>query len=176
MTDHPVYLLDTNFYIQAWHFYPIEIFPGVWKWLKKEHETGRLLLIDKVSDELKGIGLKEWKKQNLKAVKSPPERIENFAQVMDVAGKVDVAGKKYKKEALEEFALAADSFLIADALAYGAVLVTDETLDNQSIKRVKIPNVCRHLNVRMLQPVQLIRELGPCFIWKEEQSPEDPPN
>ena len=49
----PVYVLDSNFFIQAHRFhYPIDVAAGFWNKVRQLAEAGRIISIDKVQKEL----------------------------------------------------------------------------------------------------------------------------
>ena len=47
----------------------------------------------------------------------------------------------------------ADDWLVAHALAHGCTVVTHERADN-SVKKIKIPNACRELDVCYMNPIR----------------------
>ena len=66
----------------------------------------------------------------------------------------------YKPEALQDFAIKADAYLIATAKAKGLTLVTYEKSSPSSQNRVMIPDVCAALGVRCCDLNTILRELG----------------
>jgi hypothetical protein len=56
-----------------------------------------------------------------------------------------VNGAGFKPAAVSEFLAAADYFIVAQALTLGYTVVTHETPDPASRKRVKIPDACSAL-------------------------------
>jgi hypothetical protein len=64
----PVYVLDSNFFIQAHRFhYPIDVATGFWSKIRQLAKQGRIISIDKVKKELyhKNDALEDWCKKNL---------------------------------------------------------------------------------------------------------------
>ena len=63
-TPSPVYVLDTNVFVQAHRrHYAFEICPGFWDCLIHHHETRRIVSIDRVREEiLAGDALEAWVK------------------------------------------------------------------------------------------------------------------
>jgi hypothetical protein len=78
-TSSPVYVLDTNVFVQAHRrHYAFDICPGFWDCLIYHHETGRIVSIDRVRDEiLAGDALETWAKDS-----APPSL---FAATADAA-------------------------------------------------------------------------------------------
>lgn len=65
-----------------------------------------------------------------------------------------------RPEAVSEFATVADAYLVATAAAKGYTLVTNETVDPQCRRRVKIPDACNALGVRFCDLNTVLRELN----------------
>lgn len=65
-TSSPVYVLDTNIFVQAHRrHYAFDICPGFWDCLIHHHKTGRIVSIDRVRDEiLAGDALEAWAKNS----------------------------------------------------------------------------------------------------------------
>ena len=66
----------------------------------------------------------------------------------------------YKQSAKDEFASIADSWICSYALAHDATIVTLETYQLGVKNRVKIPNVCREFDIRYIDMLQFMREIG----------------
>jgi hypothetical protein len=57
------YLLDANVFIQAKNLhYGFDFCPGFWDWLAEQNRRGAVFSIEKVEDELVGVGddLSQW--------------------------------------------------------------------------------------------------------------------
>lgn len=74
-----------------------------------------------------------------------------------------VTSQSYKEAVINEFLQKADYYLIAHALAHGHVVVTLEILSN-SLKKVKIPNVCAGLNIECITPYTMLRREDARFV------------
>ncbi|MDO4568804.1 MAG: DUF4411 family protein [Planctomycetia bacterium] len=168
MSSLKSYLLDTNIYIQSWNlWHPKSVFPGYWEWMLHEHKIKQFQTIDKVLEELKHYdGIEEWKNQ-IKEVstKTTDNIVDPLRTVLQVVYNHTSQGKKYTQRAITEFENCADSYLIAYALANHLDIVTEETFEERCLKRIKIPNICRKLNIRTLTLPQLLREVNPEFLW-----------
>lgn len=164
------YLLDTNIYIQSWIlWYCNNIFPGYWEWLLKEHQSGRFQMIDRIWHELESQStIVQWKK-NIDPISTYNEAdIEALQEVLRTARSQRIRGNSYTFDAIKDFENCADSHLIASAYANHAVIVTEETYNGESNRRIKIPNICKDLNIRTMNARQLLQEIHPEFIWIAE--------
>jgi len=70
------------------------------------------------------------------------------------------SNSQYFESAKSEFASVADSWLCAHAMTYDYVIVTEETYEAFSRKKVKIPNVCREFDIKFINLLQFMREIG----------------
>jgi len=73
---------------------------------------------------------------------------------------------RFAQAAKDEFAQAADPWLVAYAGAHGMMLVTQETPEPMSRKKVKIPDVCRQFGVRWVSTFGMLEDLGVAFGWR----------
>lgn len=160
-----MYLLDANVFIQAKNFYyRFDTFPGFWNWLDAEQVKGQVGSIQLVYDELvKGNDeLAAWiKERKASGWFLPVDDIEtqqNFRQIANW-----IVGRQYTQAAQAAFLGGADPWLIAKAMTLGGTVVTQETFDEKSKKRVKIPNVCREVNVPYINTFDLLRRTGARF-------------
>jgi len=69
------------------------------------------------------------------------------------------ASNKYDLAAKNEFAGISDSWLIAYAKAFGAILVTNENKTKRTSK-IPIPAVCRHFDVGYINTFKMLRRLS----------------
>jgi hypothetical protein len=150
------YLLDANVFIQAKNLhYGIDFCPAFWQWLIDNGVNNRVFSIDKIADEI-AAGADEltlWAKE-----KGSDLFRGTDANVAAQFGNVStwVTAQQYEPAAVSTFLQVADFFLIAHALAGGHTVVTHEVAAN-SVKRIKIPNVCVGLGVRFMTPYQMLR-------------------
>ena len=70
---------------------------------------------------------------------------------------------RYLPGAVTSFMSKADYWIVAHALAHGCAVVTHEVAA-QTVKKVKIPNACRALGVRCMDPWTMLRMIGARFI------------
>lgn len=150
------YLLDANVFIQAKNLhYGLDFCPAFWQWLIDNSANGRVASIDKVSDEI-AAGADEltgWVQQNGNGMFRKTD-----AAVAGQFGTVSawVTGQQYEPAAINTFLQVADFYLVAHALAGGHTVVTHEIPAN-SVKKIKIPNVCIGLGLRFMTPYEMLR-------------------
>jgi predicted nucleic acid-binding protein len=167
-TSSPVYVLDTNVFVQAHRrHYAFEICPGFWDCLIHHHETGRLVSIDRVRDEiLAGDTLETWTKDS-----APASLFATTADALVVRNYADMvrwvqANSQFNSEAKTEFARVADAWLCAYAKANGKhIVVTHEELNPQAKRRVPLPNVCKEFGVDYVDPFAMLKDRKVRFQW-----------
>ena len=150
------YLLDANVFIQAKNLhYGLDFCPAFWEWLVEKHAAGTLCSIDKVADELDAGDdeLTAWARQQRPGMfrKTDVRVMPYFATVSTWT-----LGQSYEQAAINTFLQAADYYLVAHALAGDLVVVTHEVAAN-SLKKIKIPNVCAGLGLRFMTPYTMLR-------------------
>jgi hypothetical protein len=74
-----------------------------------------------------------------------------------------VTTQGYELAAVNTFLQVADYYLISHALAHGFVVVTHEVPAN-SVKKVKIPNVCIGLGIKCVTPFEMLRKARARFV------------
>jgi len=164
-----VYVLDSNFFIQAHRFhYPIDVVPGFWNKVRQLAEETKIISIDKVKRELydKNDALEEWCRSNL-----PADFFKDTSAVMGAYSQViawaNSRSGHYLPNALHEFLDAdeADAFLVAYCLADHAnkIIVTQEVSESKRKSKVKIPDACSALNVSYVNTIEMFRQLGETF-------------
>jgi hypothetical protein len=164
-----VYVLDSNFFIQAHRVsYPLDIATSFWDKVKKLAKEGKIVSIDKVRKELYGNNddLETWCRANLSEnfFIDSAKIIGTYKQVVSWAmSKRD----HYLPNALNEFldAREADAFVIAFALddSSNRIVTTQEVSEPHRRNKVKIPEVCNELNIRYVNTIEMFRELGERF-------------
>lgn len=137
------FVLDTNVFIEAYRrYYAMDLCPGFWQCLEHYCQKTHLLSIDRVRNEIgEGDELDEWVRQapnKLFASTAEDETVQAFSKMMIWVQN----NSNFKQIAKEEFARVADGWLVAYAEVHGLVVVTHESFDPNSQRRVPIPNVC----------------------------------
>lgn len=160
------YLLDADSMITAKRLhYGFDFCPAYWDWIIREHGSGRVFSIEKVGDDLAAGGdeLANWA-SGLGAqffIKPDASTIDALATV----GKW-VASNGYEPAAVTTFLAVSDAYLVAQALAGGYVVVTHERAAD-SVKRVKIPNVCHGVGIKVMTPFEMLRHERARFVLAE---------
>jgi len=159
------YVLDANCFIDAKNrYYGFDLCPGFWESLTKYNAAGVIYSISRIEDELRkgNDDLAKWAAKQGSGFFLP----ENDTQTADCMKQVVawVKGGGFKPEAIAEFFGCADPFLVAHAMAHGYTVVTQESLDLMTKKRVKIPVVCRQFGVRYLTLFEMLQEAGVQFV------------
>jgi hypothetical protein len=157
------YLLDANVFIQAKNLhYGLDFCPAFWEWLLDNHAAGKVASIDKVGDEIAAGDdeLSIWARDHGNGL-----FIKTDALVAAKFGVVStwITAQQYEPAAINTFLQVADFYLIAHALAHGHTVVTHEVPAN-SVKRIKIPNVCIGLNVPFMTPYEMLRRERARFV------------
>ncbi len=154
------YLLDSNIFITSENHIPPDIFESFWRRLGETLESGTAVLHKAVADELrrKQDPLAEWIDglSGIEAMAPGDETLEMYLEVCswaDRQGYTDLALREFKTESR------ADAWLCAEALASGLTLVTYEKASN-TLKKVKIPNVCKGMGIRCIGGFDFMRALG----------------
>ena len=154
------YVLDANVFIEAAkRYYAFDIVPSFWQMLVAHAESGQLLRIDRVKDELLRADLALWAEgpfHDFFDLTSDPDVITAYREVM--AWSQNQA--QFTEAAKAEFAGVADGWLIAYALAKGCVVVTHEQFDPNIKRKVKIPNACQAFGVPYTDTFHMMRALG----------------
>jgi len=165
-------LLDSNIFIEAKnYYYGFKTFPGFWKWLDVEQAQGRLGSIQPICSELlKGDDeLSAWAKDRKDSgwfVPVDDEQTQlNLTKIANW-----VMEQPYKEAAKTDFLSGGDPWLIAKAMTLEATVVTLETFDALTKKKVKIPNVCHTFGITYMDTFELLGTMGATFALQEKKS------
>jgi predicted nucleic acid-binding protein len=150
------YLLDANVFIQAKNLhYGLDFCPAFWEWLDRENKRGIVFSIEKVGDEIEAGAdeLAQWATARGARFFLPAD-----AALLTTLGRVSawMTQQHYEPAAVNTFLQVADYYLVAHALAHGHTVVTHE-IPADSVRKVKIPNVCIGLGVRCVTPFEMLR-------------------
>jgi hypothetical protein len=158
------FLLDSNFFIEAYRVsYPFDVVPSFWIKVKELAEQGKIISIDKVKKELllNKDELSDWIIDNLPEdfFKDTSSVVPNYAAL---TGWVYSKSDQYFPTAISEFLDAdeADAWLVAFAMTYSNQIVTHETSNSNSRKRVMLPDAANPFDVTCIKTVDLFRALG----------------
>lgn len=150
------YLLDSNVLITAKNnHYGFDFCPAFWEWLDTAHASSTVVSVERVDDELtqRDDDLSDWARAR-RAFFLPltGADVRAVAQVNRWAND----SPDYDAAAKAEFADAADSFLVAQALAGSHTVVTHERISDGR-KRIKIPNAAAAHGVKWCTPFHMLR-------------------
>ena len=164
-----LYLIDSNVLLTPYHlYYPPDLAPGFWKQMKKHIESGKIILLDLVKEEIdaKDDGLSDW----LNGLKIKHliqyDKDEMTFCFSDINRYIGECGYYVTDKALAEWNHpSADPWLVAAAHLYGYNLVTLEIAnpnlgDGYLRKKAKIPDLCDKFNFRCCNLLTMMRELS----------------
>jgi len=164
-----VYILDSNFFIQAHRMsYPIDVAVSFWAKVKQLADEGKIISIDKVKSEIfkNEDELKLWCQTNLPRdfFKDTTQVVTAYRQVVSWAVS---KSNHYLPNALAEFMDAdeADAWLISFALADNdnRIIVTHELSEPNRKNKIKIPDACIAIGVQYTDTIEMFRQLGEHF-------------
>ena len=154
MSDR-IYCIDTSSIIDFIKYHPIDIFETLWSNLSDLMLDGRLVVHERVQNELKGKddGAQEWVK---KVPKSAIARIDT-----EQGAFITRLGREHRhmawKMAQPEYKTKADAFLVGLAVTRGYIVVTEE-----NSRDWHIPDLCNRYSVQSINRWDLMRGEG----WK----------
>ena len=157
------YLLDADVFIRAKNLhYGFDFCPAFWNWLLAEHSTNKVFSIEKVRDDLQAGAddLSSW------AVAAPATFFRApDPTILSSLGAVSVwaTSQGYEPAAISTFLQVSDYYLVAQAHAYGFTVVTHE-IPSASIRRIKIPDACLGVGVKVMTPFEMLRRERARFI------------
>lgn len=160
------FLLDSNILIQSYKVdYPFDIAPGFWDYLTELGNGGLIAFPDVIKKEI--LGYKDDLSTWLNGRESSFHTILTSEKVVIEKYKIILStvmnNNTYFPSAKKEFASVADSWLIAIALAYGLTIVTQEVLEPNCKRKVKIPNECKRHGVNCINRTDFMRATN--FRW-----------
>ncbi len=162
------YLPDADVLMTAYHhYYAPALCPGFWDCLAHHIAAGRLLLVDRVDNEvLSPPELVQWVDQipDTAYVPTDSQAVANaYRQLMDWVQE----NPQFNIAARTEFARAADGWLAAYAMTNDAVVVTNEVSAPDAKRKVPLPDLCQQFNIRCINTFDMLRELGVRFDWRQ---------
>ena len=136
--------------------------PGFWNWLLVANDAGQVFSVEKVGDEVLGLGdeLSEWASERGEEFFLRPDE-SVFPAMADVSAWAN--SQSYEPAAVSTFLQKADYYLVAQARAGGHAVVTHE-VPSGSTRKVKIPDVCIGLGIKCMTPFQMLRLEGARFV------------
>lgn len=151
------YLLDSNVFIQAKNLhYGFDFCPAFWDWIDARNGDGAAFSVEKVRDELLAGSddLADWARARGASFFLPPDgsTAPHLSTVSQWAG-----SGNYEPAAVSTFLQSgADYYIVAQALTLGYVVVTHE-IPSASSRRIKIPDACLGVGVKVMSPYEMLR-------------------
>jgi len=163
------HLVDASVLMEAHRrYYRFGVCPGFWESLIWHHKQGVVTSIDRVRKEVEEgkDALRQWVKDECPSTffESTNSKAtgERYGKIISWAG----AQNRYRPEALAEFAIVADGWLVAYAGEHGLTVVTQEVAAPESKKEVKVPDVCEAFKVPCIDTFEMLEKLNVRFTWK----------
>jgi hypothetical protein len=158
-----VYLLDADVFIRAKNLhYGFDFCPAFWEWLDAAHASGSVFSIEKVADELVGMGddLSTWAGGRAAGFFVRPD-----ANVFPALATVSAwaSGGQYEPAAVSTFLQKADYYLVGQAKSGGHTVVTHE-VPSASTRKIKIPDACIGLDIKCMTPYAMLRRERARFV------------
>lgn len=149
------YSLDLSALLDGWRrHYPPGVFPTIWRQLEQLIEAGELRATEEILSEVakKDDEVLEWAEaRKTELFVDLDEAVQRRARVILAAFPKLIDTRSGRS--------GADPFVIALAAEHECAVVTGEQRSG-SLKRPKIPDVCRELAVPCISLLDLIREQG----------------
>lgn len=148
-------LVDASSMLAAWDMYPIQQFPGLWRWLTKLVKDEELVLSEVNVEEVghKSGECASWLRENDCRHLVVSDGI--LQEAMRIKGLLGIVDDRYNKKGVDEN----DLICIATARIHGLELISDEGLQlnpPENPAKSKIPRVCGMPEVQV-----------PCMSFKE---------
>ena len=160
-------LLDADVLIAAHrNYYAPDICPGFWDCINHHIASGRLLIIDRVLNEIKfPPELVAWVRglpQHALASTSAPAVTDAYSAMMDWVQN----NSQFKPTAKGDFAEKVDGWLVAYSTVNDTCVVTNEAFDLNVRKNVKLSKVCEQFGVNYQDTYAMLRWLEAHFNWE----------
>jgi hypothetical protein len=162
----PRYWLDANVLIEAHRrSNPIGIAVSFWAWLATQVEGGIIVCPRSVYQEI--AEQEDHRDEVARWVQNRKEKGLCVPPTREVTAHVGVimqyVFEKYLPQHAYEFGKGGDAWVIGHALDDGGTVVTQESELHPDAKKARIPDVCRHFDVRCVNTVEMLRLLKAKF-------------
>ena len=151
MVNTAKYVVDTCSFTTLRRLYPQDVFPGAWQAVTEMADNGVIISSHEVLLELENQEdiITEWARKNQSIFKPLLFDIQQKAS--------DILSKYPNLLDLHNSKSNADPFLIATAIIYKCSIVTEELPAGLGAKLLKIPNICKELNIDYIHLLDLFR-------------------
>jgi hypothetical protein len=157
VSNPPKFVIDTCSLIKLREDYPPDVFPRVWDMISRLADSGTLISSDEVFEELNvdeavGDPVLTWAEDHRPSFYPLDGFIQGKATeiLATYPGLLDLKRNKS----------GADPFVIATAINFSCVVVTDELPTKNISGRVKIPDVCSRLSILSINLIEMMRAEG----------------
>ena len=153
MVSDKIYIIDTSALMDGWRrHYPPDILPSLWKCLEDIIESKRLISPVEVKLELarKDDDLHEWVSRHESM----------FHEITDgIQSKITQIVNRFPNFVPDRSVdgIWADPYVIALAEETGSIVITGEKIAPENARKLKIPNICKLLNIKSITLLDLIR-------------------
>lgn len=155
------YVLDSNIFMEAANrYYAFDLVPCFWGILVRLGKQKKILSIHQVKEELlEGEDLlSEWSTTEFEPYFVPANKsnvLSSYSIIVDWVQR----HPDFQMKAKLEFVSAADSWIIAYAMATNSIVVSHEAYRHDIKKRVPIPNVCEQFGIEYVDTFEMLRRL-----------------
>jgi len=156
-SEPKIYCLDSNALIEPWNKYYSPKISNYFEILEQLIEEERIFCTEEVALEIKRGDdlLYHWLKKNESTfVKGIDSDVQN--KVRQILSQFPHLIDSKKQRSM------ADPWVIAHAWSLNAIVVTKE-YPTDSIKKCKIPDVCKYYNIKCMDDLQFVSDLGITF-------------
>lgn len=162
MTPTRVFLLDANVLMTAARFYyAFDLLPGFWSVLNSQAQNGSVCSIERVHEEINrgNDELVSWVNSTFLDYcfrTDTPAVVQAYADII----RWSQGQRQYKQAILDAFARYdhADPWLVAYAKANPSVVVTLESANPATRKKIPLPIVCEAFGVPWVNTFDMLRE------------------
>lgn len=157
-----MHCLDASGIVYGWDNYRINKFPRLWDWIEAEMVEGNLIIssvalteVGHVSPDCHAWLLDKVQRHGISSVM--------LSRALSAKAELGVVEDRYHPNGVDEN----DLLIIASAQAQGAVLISNEAVQNDlpaNMARYKIPAVCQHIvHIRCMSFLEYINSSDATF-------------
>jgi len=164
MNGSPKYAIDSCSLIRLKEVYPVDLFSPIWGKISELADSGRLISCEEIFDELEsmqgdGDEVLDWASAHRSIFYPLDENVQRKATEILAIHPHLLDLKKGKSSG--------DPFLIATAMIYECIVVSDEN-PSGGPRKVKIPDVCNYHSLKCIRLLDMLRAEGIRFYSKRK--------
>jgi hypothetical protein len=156
------YVIDSDVFIRSKNeHYGFDICPAFWDWIVAAAGAGTARSVERIGDELKAGNddLAKWARKHSSIFLKPDAAVNRTLGSLTAWVQAQTA---YTPAMQAEFFKSGDFFLIGHALAHAETVVSFE--HGRRAGKIKIPEVCKGMNVPCRPPHAMLRAEGAQFV------------